>query len=62
MKKFLDHVQDGTDFFTSAGIPIRFKDICVSVQEGYSNYDSRKIPAMPEKTMQIGRGQRVKNL
>ena len=57
------HVQDGTNFFTSAGIPIRFRDICVSAQNGYSNYDSRKVLDTPltEKQMQIGRGQRVKN-
>lgn len=41
------HVQDGPEFFTSAGIPIVFRDICVSFQNGYSNYDSRKIPDMP---------------
>ena len=58
------HVQDGTNFFTSAGIPICFKDICVTRQEGYSNYDSHAIPEVPlsEKRMQISRGQRVKNL
>ena len=58
------HVQDGTNFFTSAGLPICFKDICVTAQEGYSNYDNHAIPEMPlpEKRMQIGRGQRVKNL
>jgi biotin carboxyl carrier protein len=57
------HVQDGTSFFTSAGIPIMFRDIGVSIQNGYGNYDSRKIPDMPliEKKMQIGRGQQVKN-
>lgn len=57
------HVQDGPDFFTSAGIPIIFRDICVSVQNGYRNYDSRKCPNMPltENRIQIGRGQRVKN-
>lgn len=57
------HVQDGVDFFTSAGVPIQFRDICVSSQEGYGNYDSRKLPKLPleEKRMQIGRGQRVKN-
>ena len=40
-----------------------FWDICVSVQNGYSNYDSRKIldMSLTEKRMQIGRGQRVKN-
>lgn len=58
------HVQDGTNFFASAGIPISFKDICVTVQEGYSNYDSHAIPdiPLPKKRMHIGRGQRVKNL
>ena len=58
------HVQDGKNFFTSAGIPIIFKDICVSIQEGYSNYDTHTIPELPllEMRMQIGRGQRVKNL
>lgn len=58
------HVQDGANFFTSAGISIMFQDICVSAQNGYSIYDSRKIPDIPltEKKMQIGRGQRVKNL
>jgi len=58
------HVQDGIDFYTSAGIPISFMDICATVQEGYSNYVSHTIPKLPipEKRMQIGRGQRVKNL
>jgi murein DD-endopeptidase MepM/ murein hydrolase activator NlpD len=58
------HVQDSPDFFTSAGIPIVFRDICVSAQNGYSNYDSRKIPDIhfKENRMHIGRGQRVKNL
>ncbi len=57
------HVQDGTDFFTSAGIPISFKGICVSAQNGYSNYDRHKTPDIPlaEKRMRIGRGQRVIN-
>lgn len=58
------HVQDGMNFFTSAGIPICFKDICVTSQESYCNYDSHAIPdvPLPGKRMQIGRGQRVKNL
>ena len=57
------HVQDGINFFTSAGVPIMFRDICVSIQNGYSNYDSRKIPdiPMPKRRLQISRGQRVKN-
>lgn len=57
------HIQDGVNFFTSAGIPIRFKGICVSAQKGYSNYDSRKISNIPfkEKSTQISRGQRVNN-
>lgn len=58
------HVQDGVNFFTSVGIPISFKDICVTVQEGYSNYDSHAIPDIPlaKKRIHIGRGQRVKNI
>lgn len=57
------HVQDGKSFFTSAGIPIVFRDISVSLQKRYREYDNRKIPAIPlaEKRMQISRGQRVKN-
>ncbi|MEE1218512.1 MAG: M23 family metallopeptidase [Ruminococcus sp.] len=57
------HVQDGVDFFTSAGIPIRFKNICVSNQSGYSIYDNRKISniVLSEKKTQISRGYRVKN-
>lgn len=57
------HVQDGKSFFTSAGIPIVFRDISVSLQKRYREYDNRKIPAipLPEKRMQISRGQRVKN-
>ena len=57
------HIQDGMNFFTSAGIPIRFRNICISTQNGYSNYDSRKVMDTPlaEKQMKISRGQRVKN-
>lgn len=57
------HVQDGINFFTSAGIPIRFSNICVSVQSGYSNYDIREIPdiCLTEQHMKISRGYRVKN-
>lgn len=58
------HVQDGTNFFTSAGIPISFKDICVTGQEGYNNYDNRSIPdiPLPGKRLLISRGQKVKNM
>ena len=52
------HIQDGMNFFTSAGIPIRFRNICISTQKGYSNYDSRKVidPPLDEKQMKISSG------
>lgn len=57
------HIQDGINFFTSAGVPIRFKNICVSAQKGYNNYDKRQIADVfvKEKQTQINRGQKVKN-
>lgn len=57
------HIQDSMNFFTSAGVPIRFKNICISAQKSYSNYDKRKIADVTVKgnLTQISRGQRVKN-
>lgn len=57
------HIQDSMNFFTSAGVPIKFKNIFVSAQKGYSNYDKRKSADFPvkENQTQINRGQKVKN-
>lgn len=58
------HLQDGINFFTSAGIPITFHNIHVSRKLGYENYDQRTISSLQNPTpttMKIGRGQQVSN-
>lgn len=58
------HVQDGINFFTSAGVPISFENIKVSRQKNFHLYDDRKISdayTISETTVRIGRGQMVEN-
>lgn len=58
------HLQDGINFFISAGIPIIFQNILVSKKHGYENYDKRMVPSLQEPTaakMKISRGQQVCN-
>ncbi|MEE0418794.1 MAG: M23 family metallopeptidase [Lachnospiraceae bacterium] len=59
------HLQDGINFFTSAGIPITFHNICISKKQGYENYDKRKISDLKKSTStktKIHRGQQVSNI
>jgi len=58
------HLQDGISFFTSAGIPITFKNICISKKQGYKNYDKRMsldLNKLTSSKTQIHRGQQVSN-
>ncbi len=58
------HLQDGTDFFLSAGLPITFENIHVTKQENYHIYDERKTLGeivISAGGQYIGRGQLVSN-
>ena len=54
-------IQNGRDFFFSAGLPIHFEQIVVAPQEHYSEYDTRPVPPETIETDYISRGQCVKN-
>lgn len=56
------HLQDGQNFFTSAGLPIVFENISVVQQKNYQSYDKRPSCLSLENSTYIHRGQRVKNL
>lgn len=58
------HLQDGISFFTSAGIPINFRNIIIWKKQGYDNYDKRKVSDLQEQTseiVQVSRGYQVRN-
>ena len=54
-------IQNGKDFFFSAGLPIHFEQILVAPQEHYSEYDTRPVPPETIEPDYIVRGQCVKN-
>lgn len=54
-------IQNGKNFYTSAGLPIHFEQIEAAPQTQYSEYDPRPIPTENYGTNFISRGQCVKN-
>lgn len=56
------HLQDGTSFFCSAGLPIEFEHISANPASNYSAYDSRPVPSVINWSEKyIARGQTVVN-
>ncbi len=55
------HLQDGSSFFYSAGLPIRFEDLVVNRASNYSDYDPRSVPDIIRSEKYIARGQVVAN-
>ena len=54
-------IQNGKDFFFSAGLPIHFENIIAMPQAQYSKYDPRPVPKETHGADFIFRGQCVKN-
>jgi hypothetical protein len=54
-------IQNGKNFFNSAGLPIHFERIEAAPQAQYSAYDSRPIPMEIDEADFVSRGQCVKN-
>lgn len=54
-------IQNGKDFFFSAGLPVHFEKIAVAPHEQYGKYDSRPVPTESYGADFILRGQCVKN-
>ncbi len=54
-------LQDGVNFFTSAGLPVEFERITVRPDLNYSTFDSRRIPSDYSERY-LTRGRRVENL
>jgi hypothetical protein len=62
-------IQDGKNFFASAGLPIQFNDITISMKGNYKSYDSRPLnieeiqvaDSNNTELKSIHRGQTVKN-
>lgn len=54
-------IQNGKNFFFSAGLPIHFEQITVVPQEYYNEYDLRPVPVDTYGASFISRGQCVSN-
>lgn len=54
-------IQNGKNFFFSAGLPIHFEQITVVPQEYYNEYDPRPVPTDTYGASFISRGQCVSN-
>lgn len=57
------HLQDGTSFFTSSGLPIEFEKISSAPMPNYLAYDPRPLPTVTDQQGKyIVRGQTVANI